>query len=269
MANVILVLSDGLRNDTAAAYLGYLEHLVENRQATRYVVRAEMPTVSRVLYETIHTGAPPSEHGITANSIARLSRLPNLFSLARDHGLTTAATAYYWFSELYNRCPFDWVDDREVDDPTLPIQHGRFYLDDDYPDRDLFSTGAALVRKFAPNYVLMHPSGMDNAGETYGSETTQYRRQAQRQNELLGRFVPEWLGRGYTVFITADHGVNAEGFHGGALPDVRRVPLYVVTPDQVGEGDTGRTISQLQLAPTLCQLLGLPIPETMRHPPIT
>lgn len=56
---VILVVVDGLRDDTAAAQMGYLEGLVEHRIAERYTVIAEMPTMSRPLYETIQTGVPP------------------------------------------------------------------------------------------------------------------------------------------------------------------------------------------------------------------
>jgi arylsulfatase A-like enzyme len=56
--------------------------------------------------------------------------------------------------------------------------------------------------------------------------------------------------------------------HGGSTPDVRNVPLYVIPPDGNGAGNTGRTISQLQIAPTVCRLLGVPIPKTMKQPPL-
>jgi predicted AlkP superfamily pyrophosphatase or phosphodiesterase len=245
-----------------------LEHLVEVGSATRYTVQAELPTVSRVLYETLHTGTPSSQHGITSNIVARRSNMPNLFDLASRIGLTTAAAAYCWFSELYNRCPFDQVDDREVDDPSLAIQHGRFYWADEYPDPDLFATAAMLVRKYSPDYLLVHPMGMDHAGETHGADTAHYRNHAQLQDTILGRCLPEWLERGYSVLITADHGVNADRSHGGTLPDVRSVPLYLLRPDRPGQGNTRSAVSQLRIAPTLCRLLGLPIPETMQAPPL-
>ena len=263
-----MVVSDGLRDDTAAEQMGYLEHLVETGQATRYTVRAEMPTVSRVLYETLHTGMPPSRHGITSNGVARLSRVPNVFRLASESGLCTAAAAYHWYSELYNRCPFDPIADREVDNPALPIQHGRFYMGYAFPDKDLFATAAMLARKFSPDYMVVHPMGMDHAGEAYGADTSQYRNQAIRQDQILGVILPEWIERGFRVLVTADHGVNRDHSHGGTLPDVRRVPLYAIVPGRAGRGDTGETVSQLRIAPTLCSLLGVPIPETMSEPPL-
>ena len=156
---VILVLSDGLRYDTAVESMGYLGHLVEARRASLYKVQGEMPSFSRPMYETIHTGLPVSEHGIVSNLVVRRSNKPNIFSAAVAAGRSTAAAAYGWFSELYNRAPFDRIQDREVDDPSLLIQHGRFYMEDDFPDAELLASAALLVRRFSPDYAPRSPHG--------------------------------------------------------------------------------------------------------------
>ncbi len=268
MSKVIFILSDGLRYDTAVESMGYLGHLVEAKLATLYKVTGQLPSISRPMYETTHTGLVASEHGVVSNSVVRRSNKPNVFQAAVQAGKITAAAAYWWFSELYNRCPFDKVMDREVDDDSLLIQHGRFYTQDEYPDPDLFATAGMLVRRFHPDYLLLHPMGMDNAGQTFGSNSAQYRAQALHQDMWLAPYITEWLGSGYTVLVTGDHGMNADGHHGGTTADVREVPLFVVYPDAPGHGDTGHVLSQLQIAPTLCKLLGVPIPETMKHPPL-
>jgi predicted AlkP superfamily pyrophosphatase or phosphodiesterase len=224
--------------------------------------------MSRPMYETIHTGLPASQHGVVANSIIRLSTQPNLFSLVRHDGKTTAAAAYYWFSELYNRAPYDHINDREVDDPSLSIQHGRFYAEDEYPDAELFAAAALLVRRFAPDYLLIHPMGMDYAGNTFGSDSAEYRNQAIRQDAMLAPLFLEWMGGGYTVLVTGDHGVNKDGAHGGPALDQRQVPLYVIRPALAGLGDTGQTASHLQIAPTVLNLLEIPIPDSMKYPPL-
>ena len=269
MNKVILVLSDALRYDTAVNQMGYLGHLVETNQASLYKVTGELPSMSRPMYETVHTGLPSSAHGITSNYVVRLSNQPNIFQIARQAGKVTAAAAYNWFSELYNRAPYDRVEDREVDDPALTIQHGRFYSDDDFPDVELFAAAAMLVRRFSPDYLLVHPMGMDYVGEKFSSDSPQYRKQAILQDILLANLVPEWLGRGYTILVTGDHGIDADGAHGGTTPEVREVPLFAVKPGRPGEGDTGETISMLQIAPTVLHLLGLPIPGTMKQPWVT
>lgn len=268
MNKVILVLSDALRYDAAVAGMGFLGHLVEYKQANLYKVVGELPSMSRPMYETTHTGLPSSQHGVVSNKVVRRSEQPNIFQATVDAGKTTAAVAYYWFSELYNRAPYDRIDDREVDDPSLLIQHGRFYTQDAYPDVELFETAGMLVRKFAPDYLLVHPMGMDYAGESHGSDSSQYRNQAILQDMALADLIPEWMELGYNILVTGDHGMNVDKFHGGTTPDVREVPLFLIRPAQSAVGDTGEVLSQLQLAPTICKLLGVPIPETMLATPI-
>ncbi len=265
---VVLVLSDGLRYDTAVDGMGFLGHLVEVKLASLYKVIAELPTMSRPMYETVHTGLPVTEHGVVSNQMVRRSNKPNIFQSAVEAGKTTAAAAYYWFSDFYNRAPYDPLDDREVDDESLLIQHGRFYTQDEYPDIELFATAGMLVRKFAPDYLLVHPMGMDYVGHTYGAASSEYRNHAIRQDVMLANLIPEWMERGYAILVTGDHGMNADKMHGGDTPDVRKVPLYLIRPGVPGEGDTGEVISQLQIATMVCRLLGVPIPETMKQPPI-
>jgi len=264
LSKVILVLCDGLRYDTAVAGMGTLGHLVEAKLASLYKVTGELPSMSRPMYETIHTGLPVSEHGIFTNLIVRPSVKPNIFRSAREAGKSTAAAAYSWFSELYNRTPFDRIEDREVDDDSLNIQHGRFYTEDDYPDIELFATAAMLVRKFTPDYLLVHPMGMDYLGGKFGSDSREYRNHAIHQDVYIGTLLTELMERGYILLVSADHGMNVDGLHGGTTPEVREVPLFIIQPGIAGKGDRGATISQLQIAPTICKLLGIPVPETMK-----
>jgi predicted AlkP superfamily pyrophosphatase or phosphodiesterase len=268
MNKVILVLSDGLRYDTAVANMGYLGHLVDAKLASLYKVIGEMPSMSRPMYETVHTGLTASEHGIVSNLVVRRSTKPNVFQSAAQAGKTTAAAAYSWFSELYNRAPYDPIEDCEVDDDSLLIQHGRFYTQDEHPDNELFATAAMLVRRFSPDYLLVHPMGVDLAGETYGSDSGQYRAQANLQSVWMSTLINEWLEKGYNILVTGDHGMNADGHHGGTTSDVREVPLYLIRPNVPGKGDTQQVISQLQIAPTICKLLDVPIPKTMKSPPV-
>jgi predicted AlkP superfamily pyrophosphatase or phosphodiesterase len=268
MGKVILVLSDALRYDTAVNGMGNLGHLVEIKRASLYKVIGELPSLSRPMYETIHTGLQSSEHGIVANSVNRKSTYPNIFQLAVEAGKTTAAAAYFWFSELYNALPYDVIDHREVDDSRLSIQHGRFYTQDEYSDLEVFYAAATLVRKFSPDYLLIHPLGMDVMGETYGADSIQYRNRATHQDIWLAPLMKEWINLGYQILVTGDHGINADRIHGGTTPELREVPLYMILPGIAGAGNTHLEVSQLQIAPTICNLLGIPIPKTMKSSPL-
>ena len=269
MAKVILILSDALRYDVAKDNMGFLGHLVESKLASLYKIIGELPSMSRPMYETIHTGVQSSVHGIVANSIVRRSSMPNVFKSISEAGKTTAAAAYYWFSELYNRAPYNRIDDKETEDGSLAIQHGRFYTEDDFPDMELFATAAHLIRKFFPDYLLLHPMGMDYHGETYGSDSKEYRNQAIRQDMWLAPLIQEWMERGYTIMVTGDHGINKDGVHGGTTSEQRDVPLFCIQPDVKGRGDTGETVSHLQIAPTILTLLDVAIPDTMQQKPLS
>jgi predicted AlkP superfamily pyrophosphatase or phosphodiesterase len=267
---VILILCDALRNDIAREQMGYMEHLVEQKAASRFSMIAGLPTLSRPLYETIHTGTHAMQHGITSNVITRRSTMPNIFQIARDHGKVTAAAAYCWYSELYNRTPYDLVTDREQDDDKQAIQHGRFYREDDYPDIELFAAGGMLLQRYFPDYLLIHPMGIDSAGHEHGAPSAGYANQVLVQDQIIANLVPLASQLGYTIFVTGDHGMNENHQHNGTLPSVREVPFYAIPPTgRPALGDTGLTVSQLQIAPTVCQLLDLPIPDTMRESPLT
>lgn len=265
-SKVILVVVDGLRDDTAAAQMGFLEHLVEHRAAERYTARSEMPSMSRPLYETIQTGTPPYIHGVTNNGVVRRSRMPNVFEIASRHGKVTAAAAYFWVSELYNAAPYDPVEHSEVDDPSLAIQHGRFYMQDEFPDAALFAQAERMVRRYQPDYLLIHPMGMDNTGHQHGAPSSQYDNHAIYVDQLLANLIPTWLEQDYTIVVTADHGMNGNHMHGGSGAEVRSVPLYLLRPGLTASGERHEIVSQLSLAPTLLTLLGLPVPDSMKHP---
>lgn len=267
MAKLIFILVDGLRFDVAQVAMGYLGHLVETGQASFYRVQAELPSVSRPVYEVLMTGTPSSLNGITSNQVVRLSRQTSLFHLARQHGLTTAAAAYYFFSELYNHAPFDRIADRQQDDEQQPIQHGRFYWDDHYPDSHLFADAEALRRSHHPHFLLVHPGQIDTTGHRYGGESPEYRNQAIATDDLLAQYVPIWRAAGYDLLITADHGMNPDGQHGGTSVAERQVPLFCLSahfqPGTYFEG-----LSQLAIAPLICQMLALPLTEKMQPIPV-
>lgn len=262
-SKVILIVLDGLRFDVAQASMGYLAHLLEHRQASLYKVQAELPTLSRPLYEVLLTGTPVAINGITTNDVVRLSSQQSVFHLAVQAGLTTAAAAYSWFSELYNSASFSWLRDRDQHRLVQPIQHGRFYWEDAYPDSHLFADAEMLRLAHSPDFMLVHPMGIDHAGHCYGADTAEYRGSALAADSLLSHYVPRWREAGYTLLITADHGMNADGQHGGTLPDVREVPLFCLG-DGFASGLYLEGLSQLAIAPLICRLLELPLAPAMQ-----
>ena len=194
--------------------MGHLQALCGAGRGQSYRLECELPSLSRPLYECILTGVPPIDSGIPHNDVVRLSQEQSLFHYARAAGLSTAAAAYHWVSELYNRAPFDPARDRHTDDSAMPIQRGHFYWSDHYPDSHLFADAESLRRRHAPNFMLVHSMNIDDAGHRHGlaSPPTATPRGA---DALLSEYLHQWLAAGYQVAITADHGMNEDRSHGG------------------------------------------------------
>ncbi|WP_410012639.1 alkaline phosphatase family protein [Sodalis sp. C49] len=250
----LLVILDGLSYPVAYDAMGYLHAECAAGHGCLYQLDCELPSLSRPLYECILTGVPPVASGVVHNNVVRLSHHRSIFHFARAAGLTTAAAAYYWVSELYNRAPFDAVRDRHTVAPEAAIQYGHFYHADHYPDSHLFEDAESLRQRHQPDFLLLHPMNIDDAGHRFGLSSPQYRNMARTADGLLSQYMPAWLAAGYQVIVTADHGMNDDRSHGGILPEERQVPLFVF----------GAAFSQAPAAPrqtelcgTLCSLLGV------------
>ena len=253
-SKVILVVLDGLNYQVARNCMGYLNGLIEYQKATLYPIQCELPSMSRPLYECILTGVPPVESGVVNNSVVRLSHNESIFSLAKAQGKITAAAAYHWVSELYNRAPYDAVRDHFTDDEALTIQHGRFYHWDHYPDEALLLDAESLRRRHQPEFLLIHPMNIDDAGHKYGIDSQQYRNMVRMADVFLSSYIETWIEDGYQIMITSDHGMNDDLSHGGILPEEREVPLFVIG-NNFSHSDV--SIKQTELCGIVCQLLGL------------
>lgn len=259
---VVLIVVDALRYDTACTHMGFMQHLVERGVAARYEVRSEVPALSRPLYETILTGTPPIIHGVTSNSTMRLSTQQSLFHLAKSNGKKTAAAAYLWVSELYNRAPFNLLEDRVQLDTNQPIENGFFYFEGHYPDSHLFSEAAWLMDQKQPDFLYIHPMNLDEDGHKFTADSKEYRNRVLSVDAILSVFLPKCIAQGYEVIVTADHGMTSDGNHGGNTTEDRHVPMFILSK-QVKAGIYEEVVSQLQVAPLVCHLLDIEPSEKM------
>ena len=84
-------------------------------------------------------------------------------------------------------------------------------------------------------------------------------------DEMRAPFIPRWRQMGYEVIVTADHGQDERGWHGGRGALQQESALYYFGDAEGPEADA--VIDQLQLAPTILSRLGAPVPETMKAAP--
>ena len=241
-------------------------------EAQVWKMRAVLPSTSGSCYASIHTGLPPQEHGIWGNHVRRRLEFPDVFSAASEAGLITAAVTHSFWSEFFNRYPFDMVRDIEYDEPGGTITHGRFHTmtgDSGYnqmtpADADLFATLTRLCLMKGVDYGILHSCTLDSLGHRFFHDCAEMDDACFAMDEALANFLPIWRAAGYEVIVTADHGQDARGHHGGTSEAQRDFALYYFGP--AGGPSPDVVLDQLALAPTILARLGVAVPPTMKTP---
>ncbi len=251
---LILIVLDGCRYDTALEQMGVLNHFVAHHQATLIKVIAEMPSNSRPLYEVLATGVPSYRNGILTNGHVRRSKEVSIFDLVKEAGGITGAAAYYWQSELFNEAPYDIACHRIQHDEKNAIQHGIFYSEDHYPDSHVFADANYIIQTYAPHFMLIHSMNIDDVGHKFTAASREYAATVNQADAILGMCLPTWLEQGYQILVTADHGMDDKGLHGGSLAAHREVPLFIFS-SKFPENSGIQQMNQLELAPLICNLL--------------
>lgn len=273
-AKLLLIILDGVPHRNFRRLFGNLEGWVDSGDARVWTHRAVLPSISASCYASIHTGVTPAEHGCTGNgNVFRLTH-PDIFSETRRAGGVTGAVAHSFWSQFFNRHPFDYVRDVEYDEPEAQtIAHGRFHSMTGYgrdnqmtpSDVDLFASLTNLCLRFGLNYGMLHTCTLDSMGHRFQHESHEMDHACFVMDEMLAPFIPRWRQLGYEVIVTADHGQDARGHHGGRGALQQETALYYFGPAEGPPEDT--VIDQLQLAPTILSRLGAPIPDTMKASP--
>lgn len=271
---LLLVILDGVPWRNWRRLFGNLEGWVASGEARVWRMRAVLPSTSAACYASIHTGVSPQVHGCTGNGNVFRLKEPDVFAQVRKAGGVTGAVAHSFWSEFFNRHPFDPVRDIEYDEPqSATINHGRFHTMTGYghmnqmtpSDADLFATLTALCKRFGLSYGMLHTCTLDSMGHRFFHDCEEMDHACYLMDEMLAPFIPRWRMMGYEVIVTSDHGQDARGHHGGTGEDQRDFALYYFGEGQGPDEDV--LLDQLQLAPTILSRLGAPVPETMAAEP--
>lgn len=273
-AKLLLIIIDGVPWRNWRRLFGNLEGWVASGEARVWKHCAVLPSISASCYASIHTGVSPQVHGCTGNgNVFRLSQ-PDVFSEVRRAGGVTGAVAHSFWSQFFNRHPFDFVRDIEYDEPgSATINHGRFHTMTGYgrdnqmtpSDIDLFATLTSLCARFGLNYGMLHSCTLDSMGHRFHHQAEEMDHACFVLDEMLAPFIHQWRAAGYEIIVTADHGQDERGHHGGRGELQQDAALYYFGPAEGTDPDV--VIDQLQLAPTILGRLGVPVPGSMTAKP--
>ncbi len=242
----VVVVVDGLRDD-ASRRMPALNAL--RSRGAGFVAWTGEPSLSLPGWTAILTGAPQAVSGVTTNWYRGPVRVDSLFASARRSGVRTAVAGTPGWSQLFG----PWVDEvREVPDPDYGDTEGLYRSD------GAVASAALGLLATSARLVVVHFPGPDVAGHSFGAASPVYAEAVRRVDEHLGALARA-LGPGDVLIVTADHGHTDRGGHGGWEPEVRKVPL-VLAGQGIRPGTTGPEVSQVDIAPTVAALLGIPVP---------
>ncbi|KAF9973247.1 mannose-ethanolamine phosphotransferase gpi13 [Actinomortierella ambigua] len=139
--------------------------------------------------------------------------------------------------------------------------------------------GEVLKNQKDWDLLIAHFLGVDHCGHTFGPDNFRMAEKLEQMNQQIKRVIDS-VSDDTLVLIMGDHGMNAQGDHGGDTDDEVEAALVVYSKQKLLDrkvldqlnlgymlprskpvgGSVYRTITQIDLVPTLSLLLGLPIP---------
>ncbi len=268
---LLLLIIDGVPWRNWRSLFGNLEAWVDSEDAQVWKIRAPLPSTSASCYASIHTGVEPPVHGCTGNDDVFKIPLPDIFSETRKAGGVTASVTHSFWSEFFNRAPFNPINDIEYDEPqSTSINHGRFHSMTGYglknqmtpSDADLFATLSMLIQRHNIDYGILHTCTLDSMGHRFKHDCEEMDYACFLLDAQLAPFIKRWRSEGYEIIVTADHGQSERGHHGGRGEDQQDAALYYFGEGQGPAADTLLTITQI--APTVLNRLGATVPASMR-----
>jgi arylsulfatase A-like enzyme len=253
--NVIVVSIDGLRPDAITTYdAPTLQRLMREGSYT-LSARTIDPSKTLPSHTSMLTGQPPDRHGVLWNNVASAKRdsidMPNIFSVARTRGYSTAA----FFSKAkfgplqvadtldYSQAPGGWF--------------GR------WSSQRTITDVAAYLESAKPNVLFVHLTDPDAAGHSNGWMTDAYGRAVLEADRAVNRLISladHAYGTGkFSLIVTADHGGHGTG-HGSDDPRDVTIP-WIAWGQGVKQGELAQaSVRTMDTAATVLWLLALDEP---------
>ena len=246
---VLLILIDGMRPDAVLqAEHPFLREFMRTRCTYTLNGRSVMPSITLPCIMSLFHSVTPDRHGNLDNMYVRPShRIDGLFDVL--YANKKKNLFYRTWNELRDLCRPGALARDELCEWKV---YGNA------ADIQLCDRCAQAIRAEEPDFVFYYSGNTDEVAHKHGWMGPEYMEAvslASRNIEKLIGVLPE----GYSVVITADHGGHARS-HGTEMPEDMTIPIALYGP-RWEKGKELETISLLDLAPTILDILGCEIPD--------
>jgi len=248
---VIVVVIDGCRLDRfREAEKPYLERMMA-RGTVYESVETAYPARTVVCFSSMFTGAAPEHHGITSNLVLKLGlRVENVFDVLRRRGKVGKLVGIAHLIDAFGH--------EDVASVTSVAHNDKI-------DGNLIAAARRELEEHDPDLLVLQLLAVDQNGHVRGTYYPEYVERIEITDSLIEEFMGWCEERGYlddaAVILMADHGQGRGiGAHGHLSEGERFVP-FAMWGKGIAEGRVVREPhSILDLAPTICYLLGVEPP---------
>ncbi len=275
---LMFIVFDGLRCD-AAMSMPTLVGLRE--QGVGLVARVGQPSLSLPGWTAMLTGAWQEISGVTSNWYTGAPPIESVLSLAKRGGLRTALVGDRVWQQLFGADADmgKYVQWQKALGAGRAIPDGYIVGPSDYTDKaGVMGSDAQLLEaaldfwtQQRPDLMVLHLSAADNSAHGYGGVSDEYHIATRSLDHALAAMLKHVDLGDTAVVVSSDHGHLDVGGHGGWEEVVLDSPLIMagagVRADGQGLGYSER-VAQVDIAPTLCTLLGLPLPAHSQGRPL-
>jgi predicted AlkP superfamily pyrophosphatase or phosphodiesterase len=112
---------------------------------------------------------------------------------------------------------------------------------------------------------MLHTCTLDSMGHRFYHDSEEMDHACYVMDAMLAPWVHRWRAQGFEVIVTADHGQDARGHHGGTGELQQDFAFYYLGDSDMPASDV--VLDQLALAPSILTRLGVPVPATMKAAP--
>eukprot|EP00501_MAST-03F_sp_TOSAG23-6_P000670 GSMAST32.ASY1.ANO1.697.1 assembled CDS len=157
------------------------------------------------------------------------------------------------------------------DDTWESLFPGLFHRSYPYPSfdvKDLHTVDDGVVEHLIPemqkkdwDVIIGHFLGVDHVGHRYGPEHSAMAAKLEQMDDIIRSVVIE-MEDDTLLVVMGDHGMTSDGNHGGATKEEVESTLFMYSKNDLHKLPSfiSAGLSQVDLVPTLCLLLGVPIP---------
>lgn len=253
---MVLLIVDALRYDFVnGTNFPKTSRLIADKQGMKYKSKAFAPTVTLPRVKSILSGIVPGYADIIVNLDASRMNTDNLIYQAH----TQLRKTYFFGDDTWLKLfPAEYFSKFETTTS--------FYVND-YVEVDTNVT-RNLEATIKEDWQLMflHYLGLDHLGHIVGPESPLVSEKLLEMDAVIA-YLHKTLPSGSLIVVTGDHGMSVTGNHGGTSHEEIDTPIvFLLTGNDTFHDGMNLTpqnvVYQVDIAPTLSLLMGLPIPRS-------